>query len=82
MRTGSMSRRSTHLMTALLGTKLQKPPEQPVGVEGFRAVSGLTMSDAEPDCGIMLTPLPAAKSWQVGPESMKVLRVCGCAQSR
>ena len=71
---------SAHLMTAWLGTKLQKPPEQPVGLEGFREVSGLTKSEAAPDCVVWLTPLNPSKSWQVGPEVMKVLRVSRCAR--
>ena len=64
-----------HLMTALLGTKLQKPPVHPVGLAGSMEVSGRMMAEAEPPCGIWFTPLPGPNSWHVGPEAMKVLQV-------
>ena len=63
-----------HLSTAVLGTNEQKPPEHPVAAAGLNEVSGLRMPDAEPDCEVLLTPLPAPNSlhWVLG--EIKVLQ--------
>ena len=70
---------STHLMTALLGTKLQKPLEQLVIFEGFSPVIGRTMSEAASDCAVCVTPLKPLKSWHVCADEKKVLQVKACA---